>query len=68
MQRNSLLHGVFQFQPLVARPERLSALEKRMYRSPSSASSKGRTSDRKGERRQKGGMAAVSYGGYEGDD
>ena len=44
--RNSLLHEIFDFEPTAEPPERMSALEKRMYRSPGSESSKARTQHR----------------------
>lgn len=47
MQRNGLLHDVFSFRPASTRPERLSAVEKRALRSPSSAAAKYRTHERK---------------------
>lgn len=51
--QNSLLHQVFNFRPTLEQPERLSALEKRMYRSPASAQSKERAQTRKQERDRK---------------
>lgn len=54
LQSNPLLHAVFGFEPLSERPGRLTALEKRAFRSPSSASSKQRAIDRKGQRAHKG--------------
>lgn len=50
LQHNQLLHDVFQFSPLATRPDKLSSLEKRAYRSPSSAASKDRANQRKSER------------------
>lgn len=44
--RNPLLHEIFEFEPTAEPPERMSALEKRMYRSPASESSKARTQRR----------------------
>lgn len=44
--RNSLLHEIFEFEPTAEAPERMTALEKRMYRSPASESSKARTQRR----------------------
>jgi hypothetical protein len=54
LQSNTLLHAVFGYEPLSERPGRLTALEKRAFRSPSSAASKQRTQDRKGQRAHKG--------------
>lgn len=48
---NTLLHQVFSFRPSEEAPERLTALEKRAYRSPASAQSKERSQTRKNERR-----------------
>lgn len=53
MQANAVLHAVFDFAPLQERPERLSALEKRAYRSPNSGASKARAQDRKLQRAHK---------------
>lgn len=50
LQENTLLHEVFGFQPREERAERLSAHEKRMYRSPASAESKARSQDRRSAR------------------
>eukprot|EP00798_Chlamydomonas_sp_ICE-L_P008324 gene8324-1598_t len=61
LQRNPLLHTVFQFEPLGGQPDRMSDLEKRMFKSPSSSSSKARTADRKKGRDRKD-MSAGSYG------
>ncbi len=60
--RNSLLHEVFGFVPTAEAPEKLSALEKRMYRSPASESSKARTQSRSRARAARGG---VLYAGDE---
>jgi len=54
LQFNPLLHAVFDFQPLEERPDRLSAMEKRAFRSPCSAQSKARTQDRRSQRANKG--------------
>lgn len=60
LQGNSLLHEVFNYRPRAEQAERLTALEKRLYRSPASAESKGRSQLRKQERQMmsayKGGM------------
>jgi hypothetical protein len=48
---NTLLHQVFSFRPSEEAPERLTALEKRAYKSPASAQSKERSQTRKNERR-----------------
>ncbi len=48
---NTLLHQVFSFRPSGEAPERLTALEKRAYRSPASAVSKERSQMRNNERR-----------------
>ncbi len=48
------MHAIFDFTPLNERPDRLSYLEKRAFRSPSSAASKARTQDRKSQRAVKG--------------
>ncbi|KAF5829468.1 interferon-related developmental regulator-domain-containing protein [Dunaliella salina] len=53
LQHNSLLHEVFDFQPSQSRPERMSAQEKRFFRSPNSAAAKSRTADRRGGRQAK---------------
>lgn len=53
LQHNQLLHDVFQFSPLVNKPDKLTALEKRAFKSPSSAASKDRTAQRKHERSHK---------------
>ena len=50
---NTLLHQIFNFRPTQEQPERLSALEKRMYRSPASFQSKERAQTRKQERERK---------------
>jgi hypothetical protein len=54
LQTNPLLHAVFGYEPLTERPGRLTALEKRAFRSPSSAASKQRAQARKGQRAHKG--------------
>ena len=48
---NPLLHQVFGFRPTEEPPERLTSLQKRMYRSPASAASKERSENRKSQRR-----------------
>ncbi|GAB4824115.1 hypothetical protein N2152v2_011161 [Parachlorella kessleri] len=67
LQDNTLLHQVFNFSPRNERPEKLSAWEKRMFRSPASAESKARTQQRKKDRQTmaayKGSLLA---GGMEG--
>lgn len=50
LQGNPFLHAVFGFTPLDSRPERLTAQEKRFFRSPSSAASKARSQTRRSER------------------
>lgn len=50
LQSNPLLHQIFEFEPREERPEKLSPLEKRMYRSPASAESKSRTQQRNHDR------------------
>jgi hypothetical protein len=47
---NSLLHAVFNFRPRQEAPERMTAREKRMFRSPASADSKAAARQRKQER------------------
>lgn len=54
LQNNPLMHAVFDFTPLTTAQEKLSALEKRAYRSPSSEISKYRTQSRKQDRAFKG--------------
>ena len=51
LQNNVLMHQVFNFRPRVEQGARLTATEKRLYRSPASAQSKERTQNRKQERR-----------------
>lgn len=62
MQHNPLLHSVFDYRPSTERPGRLTALEKRLFRSPGSAQNKARAQQRKQQRSYKGGT-----GGGEGD-
>ncbi|KAL0044066.1 hypothetical protein WJX82_006874 [Trebouxia sp. C0006] len=50
LQQNPLLHQIFDFEPREERPERLTPLEKKMYRSPASAESKSRTQQRNHDR------------------
>eukprot|EP00775_Hariotina_reticulata_P006732 gene6732-6952_t len=54
LQCNPLLHAIFGFTPLDARPERMSAQEKRLFKSPSSAASKARSQTRRSQRSYKG--------------
>lgn len=57
MQANPLLHSVFNFAPLTERAERMSAADKRAYKSPSSFQSKARAQDRKMQRSFKSAIA-----------
>ncbi|KDD74035.1 hypothetical protein H632_c1633p1, partial [Helicosporidium sp. ATCC 50920] len=50
MQHNPLLHQVFKFRPRTERAEKLTSLEKRLYRSPASVENKARSQDRRKER------------------
>ncbi|KAL0039974.1 hypothetical protein WJX79_001212 [Trebouxia sp. C0005] len=50
LQQNPLLHQIFDFEPREERAERLTPLEKKMYRSPASAESKSRTQQRNHDR------------------
>lgn len=50
LQQNPLLHQIFDFEPREERAERLTPLEKKMYRSPASAESKNRTQQRNHDR------------------
>jgi hypothetical protein len=50
LQGNPFLHSVFGFTPLDAKPDRLTAQEKRFFRSPCSAASKARSQARRSER------------------
>jgi hypothetical protein len=52
MQGNELLHEVFRFQPAMDPEERLTPLEKRMFRSKSSSDVRDRTELRRKERSQ----------------
>ncbi len=52
MQSNELLHEVLRFQPAAEPEERLTPLEKRMFRSKSSSDVRDRTELRKKERSQ----------------
>jgi hypothetical protein len=53
LQGNPLLHAVFDFHPMEEPAERLSAAEKRAFKSPSSMASKARAQDRKSQRASK---------------
>lgn len=53
LQSNPLLHCIFGYSPSTEAPARLSYLEKRHYRSPSSVLSKGKTAERKHDRQYK---------------
>lgn len=53
VQSNELLHAVFDYNPATAPPEKLTALEKRLYRSPQSVSSKARAQGRSSQRSHK---------------
>lgn len=53
IQSNSLLHQIFDYAPRIEREDRLSRQEKRMYKSPSSYSSKKRSVGRGAARSQK---------------
>lgn len=53
IQRNSLLHQIFNYAPRIAPEDKLSKQEKRMYKSPSSYSSKKRSVGRGAARSQK---------------
>ena len=66
MQRNELLHAVFDYAPAEEPPERLSALEKRLYRSPQSAHAKARTQGRSSQRSHKSSRFASSAAHDEG--
>lgn len=55
LQFNPLLHEVFGFTPAAEPAARLSALEKRLFRSPNSASSRAQAQDRRAARSGKGG-------------
>lgn len=46
LQHNALLHDVFGFQPRAERPDRLTALEKRLTRGSQSAGAKARSANR----------------------
>lgn len=50
LQGNPFLHSVFGFTPLDSKPDRLTAQEKRFFRSPCSAASKARSQARRSER------------------
>lgn len=62
LQSNPLLHDVFSFAPSGEAPARLSYLEKRHYRSPSSAASKEKANSRKQDRGYKMSRHAPSDG------
>jgi Interferon-related protein conserved region len=57
------MHQVFGFEPRAEPAERLTAFEKRMYRSPSSASSKWRTQQRKYDRASNAARKGAVMGG-----
>mmetsp|Transcript_33375 Transcript_33375/g.84567 ORF Transcript_33375/g.84567 Transcript_33375/m.84567 type:complete len:447 (-) Transcript_33375:563-1903(-) len=59
LQHNGLLHDVFEFTPSSTRPERLTALEKRAFKSPNSAASRAKTHERKGDRAAKANRHAM---------
>jgi hypothetical protein len=59
LQSNELLHQVFQFQPAYEPEERLTPLEKRMFKSKSSGDVRDRTELRRRERSQ---MASYKHG------
>ena len=59
--QNSLLHEVFNFRPRQDAPQRMTAREKRMYRSPASADSKAAAQLRKQERQM---MSTYKSGMY----
>ena len=59
MQRNELLHEVFRFQPADEPEERLTPLEKRLFRSKSSTDVRDRTQERRKERAT---MASYKHG------
>jgi hypothetical protein len=61
LQENPFLHNLFDFSPLDARPDKLSAQEKRAFRSPCSAASKARSQARKSQRSYKGGSSAAEW-------
>lgn len=59
LQQNPLLHQIFNFRPREEQATKLTATEKRLYRSPASAQSKERSQNRKQDRRM---MAAYKEG------
>jgi hypothetical protein len=61
LQENPFLHNLFDFSPLNARPDKLSAQEKRAFRSPCSAASKARSQARRSQRSFKGGSSAADW-------
>jgi len=63
LQRNELLHEVFRFTPAEEPEERLTPLEKRLFRSKSSSDVRDRTSLRRKERSQ---MASYKHGSLAG--
>lgn len=66
LQFNPLLHCILGFSPATEAPARLSALEKRHLRSPSSAASKDKTASRKMDRSYKSSRHVVSV--YHGEE
>ncbi|GLC45151.1 hypothetical protein PLESTB_000430000 [Pleodorina starrii] len=61
LQRNPLLHDVFGYRPRTERPERMSAVEKRLNRSCHSADAKARTADRRWSRDAKASRMGFGY-------
>ncbi|KAF6258563.1 interferon-related developmental regulator-domain-containing protein [Scenedesmus sp. NREL 46B-D3] len=61
LQENPFMHNLFDFSPLDARPDKLSAQEKRAFRSPCSAASKARSQARRSQRSYKGGSSAAGW-------
>ncbi|BDA43174.1 probable interferon-related developmental regulator 1 [Coccomyxa sp. Obi] len=64
LQFNTLLHQVFDFEPLQER-ERLTAVERRLFRSPGSAVSKWRTQDRNSARAATAAYKGAMMAGFE---
>ncbi|KAK9823814.1 hypothetical protein WJX72_005686 [[Myrmecia] bisecta] len=63
LQENPLLHQIFGFEPREQRAERLTPLEKRMYRSPASVQSKSRTLRRNYDRAASAAYKGAMIGG-----
>jgi hypothetical protein len=61
LQENPFLHNLFDFSPLDAKPDKLSAQEKRAFRSPCSAASKARSQARRSQRSYKGGSSSADW-------